>query len=181
MIPNCNSGNVMQILGHREAGGGTDLATPLTEVIDRHFRIPNRKPLLVVVVTDAEVSQEQIENILVDASHRLKSPKEARFLFLQIGNSGSGQQLAHILDDELTTLGASFDIVSSVTSDDLVSVGLRRGMIAALAKPLVFKASSSSKNGSGADERDEARLNQELNRVRAELARIREEKQKNAK
>jgi Mg-chelatase subunit ChlD len=131
IFTNCTAANVRHCI---MTGGGTNLASPLNEVIDRHFKNVNRKPLLVVVITDALVSNDEIENILIAASKRVRSPQEAQFLFLQLGDNAAGQELAQILDNELTTLGAQYDIVSSITSDPLVSLGLRRGMIAAMTK-----------------------------------------------
>ncbi|MBP9089850.1 hypothetical protein KBI23_02405 [bacterium] len=167
MFANCTAATVRQILQSRHPGGGTDLATPLTEVIDRHFKKAQRKPLLVVVITDALVSNDEIENVLIAASKRLRSSKEAQFLFLQLGDDASGQELAQILDDELTTLGAPFDIVSSITSDPLVSFGLRRGMIAALTKAPETRHTKKA-----------ATPSEELARVREELRRLRAQKVK---
>lgn len=167
MFTNCTAATVRQLMQNRRPGGGTDLATPLTEVIDKHFKNAKRKPLLVVVITDALVSNDEIENVLIDAAKRIRSPLEAQFLFLQLGDDPSGQELAQILDDELTTLGAPYDIVSSITSDPLVSFGLRRGMIAAMTKAPetrhVKKAATPS---------------EELARVREELKRLRAHKVK---
>jgi Mg-chelatase subunit ChlD len=165
IFANCTAANVRQLLQSRHPGGGTDLATPLTEVIDRHFKKVKRKSLLVVVITDALVSNDEIENVLIAASKRVSSPQEAQFLFLQLGDDASGQELAQILDDELTTLGAPFDIVSSITSDPLISFGLRRGMIAALTKAPETR-----------HEKKGATPSEELARVREELRRLRAQK-----
>jgi Mg-chelatase subunit ChlD len=165
MFANCTAANVRQLLQSRHPGGGTDLATPLTEVINRHFKNAKRKPLLVVVITDALVSNDEIENVLIDASKRVRSPQEAQFLFLQLGDDAPGQELAQILDDELTTLGAPYDIVSSITSDPLVSFGLRRGMIAAMTKAPETRHAKKA-----------ATLSEELSRVREELKRLRAHK-----
>lgn len=167
IFANCTAANVRQLLQSRHPGGGTDLATPLTEVIDRHFKKAKRRSLLVVVITDALVSNDEIENVLIAASKRVSSPQEAQFLFLQLGDDTSGQELAQILDDELITLGASFDIVSSITSDPLISFGLRRGMIAALTKAPETR-----------HEKKAATPSEELARVREELRQLRARKVK---
>jgi Mg-chelatase subunit ChlD len=167
IFTNCTAANVRQFLRNRHPGGGTNLATPLNEVIDRHFKNANRKPLLVVVITDALVSNDEIENILIAASKRVRSPQEAQFLFLQLGDDAAGQELAQILDDELTTLGAQYDIVSSITSDPLVSFGLRRGMIAAMTKAPETRHAKKA-----------ATPSEELARVREELRRLRASKVK---
>lgn len=167
IFTNCTAARVRQILHNHKPGGGTDLATPLTEVIDRHFKNSKRKALLVVVITDALVSNDEIENVLIDAAKRVRSPQEAQFLFLQLGDDSSGQELAQILDDELTTLGAPFDIVSSITSDPLVSLGLRRGMLAAMTKAPETRHLKKA-----------ATPSEELSRVREELKRLRARKVK---
>ena len=161
---NCTAASVRQFLQNRKPGGGTDLATPLSEIIDKHFKNAKRKPLLVVCITDALVSNDEIENVLIGASKRIHSPQEAQFLFLQLGDDPSGQELAQILDDELTTIGAPFDIVSSITSDPLTSFGLRRGMIAAMTK--APETRHVKKVGSPSEEL--ARVREELRRLRTQ-------------
>jgi len=86
---------------------------------------------------------------------------------LQLGDDAAGQELAQILDDELTTLGAQYDIVSSITSDPLVSFGLRRGMIAAMTKAPETRHTKKA-----------ATPGEELARVREELRRLRASKVK---
>ncbi|CAN5154061.1 hypothetical protein BH11CYA1_BH11CYA1_16990 [soil metagenome] len=164
IFTNCTAASVRQFLQGRKPGGGTDLATPLKEIIDNHFKNAKRKPLLVVVITDALVSNDEIENVLIDAAKRIHSPQEAQFLFLQLGDDASGQELAQILDDELTTLGAPFDIVSSITSDPLTSFGLRRGMMAAMTK--APETRHVKKAGTPSEEL--ARVREELRRLRAQ-------------
>ena len=65
------------------------------------------------------------------------------------------------LDNDLIMEGAPFDIVSSIESDDLVDLGLRRGLIAAM-------------NKSGSEfKQSNPQIEAELAKVRAELARLR--------
>lgn len=163
LTTDCNAEKCMRVLQGVRFGGGTNLAGPLNDVLENRMGKPHSKPLLIIVITDGLVSDEKIEDVLIDTARRMKSAREARVLFLQVGDDSHGQRLAEILDNDLTSMGAPYDIVNSITSDELLNLGLRRGLIRALSKPQ--ESHGTAGNDSSA----------ELARVREELARIRRE------
>ncbi|MBS2009300.1 MAG: hypothetical protein JST01_19760 [Cyanobacteria bacterium SZAS TMP-1] len=100
----------------------------------------------------------------------MKHEQDIRIIFLQIGNDSSGKLLANYLDNSLVMEGAPFDIVSSVQSEDLVDLGLRRGLVAALNQGMRDRAGTLA--GTGFKQAN-PQVDAELARVRAELARLR--------
>lgn len=162
MKQNCNADQAREIMTNTRPGGGTDLSTPLQEIISDRLGSPRTRPLLIAIVTDGLPNQGvPVEQVIIDTAKRIKSAREIKILFLQIGGDSAGKVLAHYLDDDLTGEGAPFDIVSSIESDDLVDLGLRRGLIAAM-----------NKTGSELSQSD-PEIQAELAKVRAELARLR--------
>jgi hypothetical protein len=160
----CNAEKSKQILSAIKFGGGTNLDQPLEDILYRCFRGPHQRPMLIVVITDGLMSNKGIENLLIDTAQKLKSPQEVRLLFLQIGDDPAGQRLAEILDHDLVLMGAPYDIVDSLNSDQLLQLGLRRGLITAMSRTKPAPATRSA---------DDVRA--ELECVRAELARLRAE------
>lgn len=164
-VPGCNAEKSREILSKKICEGGTELEPPLTNVIDRYFASPRKRPLLVVIITDGIMAHRGLEDILIDTAKRLKSPESVRILFLQIGEDQAGEHLARILDQDLMVMGAPYDIVESVTSGELLSIGLRRALVAGLAH---------KQDAEGGDkERSAGDVRAELERVREELSRLR--------
>lgn len=162
LTQNCTADQARQIMTTQRPGGGTDLSTPLEQILSDRLSKPQTRPLLVVIVSDGMPNEGvPVEQVVIAAAKKMKSEKEIKILFLQIGGDAAGKVLADYLDNDLTLEGAPFDIVSSIESDDLVDLGLRRGLIAAM-----------NKSGSGFQQSN-PQIEAELAKVRAELARLR--------
>ena len=165
MTPNCTAEQARTVLNNVRPGGGTDLGTPVQEILDDHTGDKSQKPFLLVIVTDGMPRMgKKVEDVIIEAAKRVKSNQQVKILFLQIGNDTSGKVLADYLDNDLVQEGAPYDLVSSIESDQLVDLGLRRGLIAALNK---------AENQS---QKSNPQLDAELAKVRAELARLRAQK-----
>jgi len=159
---NCTADQAKQIMTTTQPFGGTNLSAPLEEILTERLAKPNARPLLVVIVTDGMPNLgPPVEQVIISACKNLKSDTQVKILFLQIGNDSAGKVLADYLDNDLPLEGARFDIVSSIESEDLEGLGLRRGLIAAL-----------NKSGSG-NRTPSPEIEAQLAKVRAELARLR--------
>lgn len=147
--------------------GGTDLSTPLADMLHARLKEQHTRPYLVVIVSDGMPNQgPPVEQVIIDTAKQMKHEQDMRIIFLQIGNDGSGKLLANYLDNSLVMEGAPFDIVSSIQSEDLVDLGLRRGLVAALNQGVRDSAGTGFKQAN-------PQMDAELARVRAELARLR--------
>jgi hypothetical protein len=162
LTQNCTADKAREIMTNHRPGGGTDLSTPLQEILADRLSKPRQRPLLVVIVSDGMPNQGvPVEQVVIENTKQMKSAKDIKILFLQIGSDHAGKVLADYLDNDLTMEGAPFDIVSSIESDDLVDLGLRRGLIAAM-------------NKSGGEIKQlNPQIEAELAKVRTELARLR--------
>ncbi|MBU6451061.1 MAG: hypothetical protein KGS72_04730 [Cyanobacteria bacterium REEB67] len=131
VFENASANHIAYLFDNMRLQTGTRLFEPLAEQADRYFadHSPNKKPLLIVVVTDGlpvpRVEPERVRQELVDISNRMKNPHDVTVIFCQIG-AADGKGLAYLedLDQNLTTNGARYNFVHTITFDDLQQRGL---------------------------------------------------------
>jgi len=106
---------VKELFSKQSPKGSTDLAGPLKALFDRHFLEGATRPMLIAVMTDGMPNRGAILNdVIIDATRRMRSPEEIRLVFMQIGNDFEGRAFLETLDNYLVHNGARFDIVDSV-------------------------------------------------------------------
>jgi hypothetical protein len=141
VFDNASAQNIESLFNTMHLQSGTRLYEPLAEQFDTYFanHAAKKKPLLVVVITDG-VPVPRIEPILVRqelvaASNRQKSPQEVTVIFCQIGSQDAkGQAYLTDLDQNLGQYGARYDIVHTITFDDLQQFGLGPALANSLQK-----------------------------------------------
>jgi hypothetical protein len=123
--------NINNIFADVKLQYGTRLYEPLAERLDRYFmhRQPDGKPLLIVVVTDGlpspKFEPEMVRNELVAASRRMNSPNDVTVVFCQIGDDDpKGAAYLSSLDTDLTSAGARYHFVHTISFSQLASAGL---------------------------------------------------------
>lgn len=79
-----NAVQMLQILNSLNGGGGTDLAAALKEAFRLHTAHP-KEPLLIAVVTDAEIDLHSSQSAIVDATRQFPLPNGVFITLLQIG------------------------------------------------------------------------------------------------
>ncbi len=132
---NARLSEIADIYNGLNPGGGTDIAQPLSYLIEDYFHRKsqgNVKPLAIAVLSDGEASSVAIRDVLVNATQRMKNPKELLVTFLTVDESTFGTPVIHAMDDELVDAGAAYDIVDSRDFDELVRYGLLKALTAAL-------------------------------------------------
>lgn len=112
-----------QIFTEEQPGGSTDTAAALKDILDEYIATkgqPNRKPITVVCITDGEPdSQTELAKVIVAASNAIDDENEIGISFVQIGKDAKARLFLKSLDNDLTDHGAKFDIVSTVTDEEL--------------------------------------------------------------
>lgn len=112
------SATVENIFKENEPGGSTDLAGVLHDafVQFKKRRGQGSKKELIIVVTDGEPDDKAaVGKEIVAVTKVMERDEELGISFLQIGNDYSATQFLKALDDDLTSLGAKFDIVDTIT------------------------------------------------------------------
>jgi hypothetical protein len=127
---NVTASKVVQIFTENEPSGRTDLASVLQDATNNYFQRkaagqtkPNGETIL--VVTDGEPDDRKaVMKVIIEASRRMDRDEELAISFIQIGIDAQATKFLKILDDELQGAGAKFDIVDTVTIEDMDEITL---------------------------------------------------------
>jgi uncharacterized protein with von Willebrand factor type A (vWA) domain len=135
---NVTSNKVAQIFQENEPSGRTDLAGVLLDATNNYFQ---RKAAgktqvngeTILVVTDGEPDDRKaVMKVIIEASRRMDKDEELAISLIQVGNDSDATKFLKILDDELQTAGAKFDIVDTVTIDDMEDMTLTEVLVNAI-------------------------------------------------
>ncbi|MEB3826657.1 vWA domain-containing protein [Phormidium sp. CCY1219] len=135
---NVTSAKVEQIFRENEPSGRTDLAGVLQDALNNYFqRKASAQSKLngetILVVTDGEPDdRKSVMKVIIDASRRIDKDEELAISFIQIGNDPVATQFLKALDDDLQTAGAKFDIVDTLTIDEMEEFTLTEVLINAI-------------------------------------------------
>jgi hypothetical protein len=134
--PRARSTELRQLFAFPQFTLGTRLAAPLSARLANYFRWrkPNSKPLLIVVITDGVPAPREepvrVADTLIDATHKMSSPNEVTIVFFQIGSANRyGRFFLDQMDNALTSNGARYDIVRTVSFEQLQQQGLTQSLI----------------------------------------------------
>jgi uncharacterized protein with von Willebrand factor type A (vWA) domain len=130
------SGRVDRVFDENEPAGGTDLAGVLKHAFTSYFERKARgtaRPETILVVTDGEPDDgAAVVKTIVEASRRLDRDEELAVSLVQVGHDQNARRFLKLLDDELQPAGAKFDIVDTVTLDEMEDMGLTEVLLGAI-------------------------------------------------
>ncbi|MEI6442143.1 MAG: VWA domain-containing protein [Nostocales cyanobacterium ELA583] len=135
---NVTSAKVLQIFQENDPSGTTDLAGVLKHATDNYFqrKTSNTTQLngeTILVVTDGEPDDRKaVMKVIIEASRRLDKDEELAISFIQVGNDPQATRFLKILDDELQSAGAKFDICDTITMDDMEDMSLSEVLLNAI-------------------------------------------------
>lgn len=136
---NVTSDKVAQIYLENDPMGRTDLAAVLKDALDDYFRRkangqtkPNGETIL--VITDGEPDDRKaVMRVIIEAANKIDHDEELGISLIQVGNDKTATQFLKALDDELQGVGAKFDIVDTITMEDMEDMSLADILLAAVA------------------------------------------------
>jgi uncharacterized protein with von Willebrand factor type A (vWA) domain len=135
---NVTTSKVVQIFTENEPSGTTDLARVLQDATDNYFK---RKASgqtkangeTILVVTDGEPDDRKaVMKVIIEASRQMERDEELAISFVQVGSDPQATKFLKILDDELQSVGAKFDIVDTITIDDMEDMTLTEVLLNAI-------------------------------------------------
>lgn len=135
---NVTASKVAQIFRENEPSGRTDLAAVLTDALNSYFqrkaaRQTKANGETILVVTDGEPDDRKaVMKVIIDASRRLERDEELAISFIQVGDDATATQFLKALDDDLQGAGAKFDIVDTVTIEDMEDMTLTEVLLNAI-------------------------------------------------
>jgi hypothetical protein len=71
--------------------------------------------------------------VIIDASRLMDRDEELAISFIQVGSDATATRFLKALDDDLQSAGAKFDIVDTVTLDDMEGMTLTEVLLNAIA------------------------------------------------
>jgi len=87
----------------------------------------------ILIVTDGEPDDRKaVMKVIIEASRRMDRDEELALSFIQVGTDAQATKFLKILDDELQGAGAKFDIVDTVTMDDMEDMTLSEVLLNAI-------------------------------------------------
>ncbi|WP_026079886.1 vWA domain-containing protein [Spirulina subsalsa] len=127
---NVTSDKVSQVFEEHDPMGKTDLASVLFDALDNYFQRkeagetkPNGETI--VVITDGEPDERKpVMRLIVEASRKIDRDEELGISLIQVGRDKLATQFLVALDKQLEDIGAKFDIVNTITIDDMESMSL---------------------------------------------------------
>ncbi len=136
---NVTSSKVAQIFQENDPSGTTNLAAVLEDATNDYFKRkaagqtnPNGETIL--VITDGEPDDRRaVMKVIIEASRKMDRDEELAISMIQVGNDATATRFLKALDDELQGAGAKFDIVDTVTLDDMEGMTLTEVLMNAVA------------------------------------------------
>jgi uncharacterized protein with von Willebrand factor type A (vWA) domain len=135
---NVTASKVTQIFQENDPSGTTDLAGVLKHATNDYFQRKNAKQTkpngeTILVVTDGEPDDRKaVMRVIIEASRRMDRDEELGISFIQVGTDQQATRFLKILDDELQSAGAKFDICDTITMDDMEDLSLSEVLLNAI-------------------------------------------------
>lgn len=135
---NVTAAKVAQIFQENEPSGTTNLAAVLHDALNNYFLRKTAGKTqangeTILVVTDGEPDDRKaVMKIIIEASRRLDRDEELAISFIQAGGAPEATRFLKVLDDELQGAGAKFDIVDTVTVEDMEDMTLTEVLLNAI-------------------------------------------------
>ncbi|MFB2833966.1 vWA domain-containing protein [Floridanema evergladense] len=135
---NVTSDKVAQIFQENDPSGTTDLASVLKNATDSYLERkksgktkPNGETIL--VITDGEPDDRKaVMQVIIEASRQIERDEELAISLIQVGKDQKATEFLKALDDKLQAAGAQFDIVDTVTLDDMEGFTLSEVLLNAI-------------------------------------------------
>jgi uncharacterized protein with von Willebrand factor type A (vWA) domain len=135
---NVTSNKVSQIFVENDPSGTTDLAGVLKHATDNYFERKNAQQTkpngeTILVITDGEPDDRKaVMRVIIEASRRMERDEELALSFIQVGTDQQATRFLKVLDDELQSAGAKFDICDTITMEDMEDMSLSEVLLNAI-------------------------------------------------
>jgi vWA found in TerF C terminus len=135
---NVTAAKVTTIFQENDPSGRTDLAGVLSDALANYFSRKTKGQTaangeLILVVTDGEPDDRKaVMQVILEATQKLDRDEELAISFIQVGIDAAATQFLKILDDDLGKAGAKFDIVDTITMNDMEDLTLKEVLLSAI-------------------------------------------------
>jgi len=122
---NVTSEKVSRIYTENEPMGRTDLASVLEDALENFFqrKAANQTKAngeTFIIITDGEpTDRKALIRVIIEATQKIDRDEELAISLIQVGRDKKATAFLKALDDQLQSAGAKFDIVDTVTIEDM--------------------------------------------------------------
>jgi Mg-chelatase subunit ChlD len=127
---NVTSEKVSRIYTENEPMGRTDLASVLEDGLENFFqrKAANQTKAngeTFIIITDGEpTDRKALIRLIIEATQQIDRDEELAISLIQVGHDKKATAFLKALDDQLQSAGAKFDIVDTVTVEDMQGMSL---------------------------------------------------------
>ncbi len=127
---NVTSEKVARIYTENEPMGRTDLASVLEDGLENFFqrKAANQTKAngeTFIIITDGEpTDRKALIRLIIEATQKIDRDEELAISLIQVGHDKKATAFLKALDDQLQSAGAKFDIVDTVTVEDMQGMSL---------------------------------------------------------
>ena len=135
---NVTSDKVSQIYQENEPMGRTDLASVLLDAVNDYLKRKSQGEAktngeTIIVITDGEPDDRKaVMRVIIETSRQLDRDEELAISLIQVGQDRQATQYLKALDDQMESAGAKFDIVDTVTIDEMEDLTLAEILMKAI-------------------------------------------------
>ena len=135
---NVTSNKVMQVFRENDTSGTTDLASVLKDATENYFKRKDAGETklngeTILVITDGEPDDRKaVMKVIIETSRRMDKDEELAISFIQVGKDPHATRFLKVLDDEMQSAGAKFDICDTITMDEMEDYSLSEVLLNAI-------------------------------------------------
>ena len=135
---NVTAAKVSTIFQENDPSGRTDLAAVLADATNSYFQrkaagqIPANGEIILVVTDGEPDDRKAVMDVILAATQKLDRDEELAISFIQVGTDATATTFLKILDDDLGRAGAKFDIVDTITMNDMEDLTLKEVLLSAI-------------------------------------------------
>lgn len=129
--------DIPRIFQSTQVGGSENIVLFLAEQLNFYIKLKrstsNTKPLAIAVLTDGlPDDRKNFPNLLVNITNQMSEKQDIKIVFIQIGQSQEGGAFLEFLDNQLTGLGAKYDIIDHKSFNQVSISGVGRAIVDAI-------------------------------------------------
>ena len=135
---NVTAAKVGTIFQENDPSGRTDLAAVLGDAVNSYFQrkaagqIPANGEIILVVTDGEPDDRKAVMDVILATTQKLDRDEELAISFIQVGTDETATKFLKILDDDLGRAGAKFDIVDTITMNDMEDLTLKEVLLSAI-------------------------------------------------
>jgi vWA found in TerF C terminus len=135
---NVTAAKVGTIFQENDPSGRTDLAAVLADATNSYFQrkaagqIPANGEIILVVTDGEPDDRKAVMDVILATTQKLDRDEELAISFIQVGTDETATKFLKILDDDLGRAGAKFDIVDTITMNDMEDLTLKEVLLSAI-------------------------------------------------